>query len=180
MPTHLNLRYQEIEDLWPGVERFQALAKAYGIDDIFQDGGGKLLQILIAVGLDNAPGRLGPDALDRIGNEYEIKTLDLDKGVLGFSTNHHVKQATIDGYRQRQWVFAMYRGIMLHEAYIVKADDLNLYFMAWEMKLLSKEHLNNPKIPAKFVRKVGQVAYLKNVVPAYMEGKAPMVSTDDD
>jgi hypothetical protein len=169
MPTHLNLRYQEIETLWPGVERLQALADQYGIYDIFQDAGGKMLQLAIACGLDVVPGRTGPDAQDRIGNQYEVKTVDLTNNPRGFTTSHHVTSATIQRYRSRRWVFAMYDRITLREAYLVEAVNLEPVFQNWEVSLMHVNHLNNPKIPIDFVRKFGTTMYMKDVAPPWVK-----------
>lgn len=165
MPTHLNLRYAEIEELMPGIQRFQKLAEHYGVTDIFQDAGGKMVQLAVATGLDLMPGRLGPDASDRIGNIYEIKTTDLDKTQSGWSTNHHVTKTTLQGYKQRRWVFATYRGIILYEAYLMLPEQLKPLFAQWERVLKTKNHINNPKIGLRFVRENGRVMYMKDVAP---------------
>ncbi|UVD36521.1 restriction endonuclease [Rhodobacter phage RcXuper] len=167
MPTHLNLRYQEIENLWPGIEQVQRLADQYNIPDIFQDAGGKMLQLAVACGLDIIPGRTGPDACDRVGNLYEIKTVDLTGKPRGFTTNHHLTDKTILRYRTRRWVFAMYDRITLMEAYLVEAVDLEPVFQNWEQTLKTKDHINNPKIPIDYVRSVGTTMYLKDVPPPW-------------
>lgn len=174
MPTHMNLRYAEIESLWPGVARYQELAEHYGVPDIFSDNGGKVAQLAIAVGLDIVPGRRGPDARDRIGNEYELKTLDLARNVKGFSTNHHLNTAAIARYRTRRFVFATYEGITLQEAYMVMPEDMEPVFSRWEFTLQSRDHINNPKIPLDYVRDVGEIMYLKDVAPQWMENKTPL------
>jgi hypothetical protein len=38
--------YARLLEIWPAVQEYQALATQHGIDDIFQDNGGKLLQVL--------------------------------------------------------------------------------------------------------------------------------------
>lgn len=167
MPTHINLRYQELDDIWPEVERLQNLADAYGIKDIFQDAGGKMLQLVIACGLDIVVGRTGPDAMDRIGNFYEIKTIDLAGKATGFSTNHHLNHDTIARFRNRRFVFAIYDRITLMEAYLVEAIDLEPLFERWTQVLDTKDHINNPKIPVDWVREVGTTMYLKDVPPAW-------------
>lgn len=167
MPTHLNLRQEEILDLWPHIEKYQEIAAQYGINDIFQDAGGKMLQLAVAVGLDMSKDRMGPDAFDRIGNEYEVKTTDLNKKGNGFSTNHHLTHSTIDRYSSRRWVFAMYRGITLIEAYLVEPEALQPYYDKWALVLKSKSHINNPKISADYVRDVGRVMYMKDVPPPW-------------
>lgn len=173
MPTHLNLRYAEIEELWPGIVKFQKLASQYGITDIFSDNGGKVAQLAIAVGLDIVPGRTGADATDRMGNDYELKTIDLNKSARGFTTNHHLNEHTINKYRTRRFVFAMYEGITLIEAYLVLPRDMEPLYERWEAALTNKDHLNNPKVPIDYVREVGTVMYLKDVAPPWMEGKRP-------
>jgi len=172
MPTHLNLRYAEIESVWPGVEALQDLADQYGIPDVFQDAGGKMLQLAVATGLDLIPGRTGPDARDRMGNLYEVKTVDLsNKTKGGFTTNHHLTRDTISRYRSRRWVFAIYERITLMEAYLVEATDLDPIFRKWEFDLRSKDHINNPKISSEYIREVGTVMYMKDVAPAWMPEK---------
>ena len=80
-----NLREAELAQHWPSIQALQSLAEHYGIKDIFQDAGGKMLQIAIRVGVDLSPERNGPDATDRLGNEYEIKTTDISRTKSGFS-----------------------------------------------------------------------------------------------
>lgn len=179
MPTHLNLRYAEIESLWPGAVALQELADQYGIKDIFQDAGGKLLQLVIATGLDIVPGRTGPDAKDRMGNTYEVKTIDLSGKTKGFSTNHHVTRDTIEKYRSRRWVFAMYDRITLMEAYLVEPVHIEPIFRQWETSLTFSDHLNNPKIPVDTVRQHGTVMYLKDVPPAWAVGSSAVVTQTD-
>lgn len=168
MPTHLNLRYQEIETLWPGIEAVQQLADQYNIPDIFQDAGGKMLQLAVACGLDIVPGRTGADARDRVGNQYEVKTVDLTNKPRGFTTSHHLTHKTILRYRTRRWIFAMYDRITLKEAYLVEAVDLEPVFQNWEMTLKTVDHINNPKIPLDFVRNIGTTMYLKDVPPPWV------------
>jgi len=177
MPTHLNMRYAEIESLWPGIQAFQALADQYGVPDIFADNGGKVVQLAVATGLDIVPGRMGADYADRMGNEYEVKTVNTAKNVRGFTTNHHLTKKTIGNYRTRRWVFAMYDNITLDEAYLVESIEMESIFMKWELALGGKrDHLNNPKIPIDFVRQVGTVMYMKDVAPAWISGKKMAVA----
>lgn len=172
MPTHLNMRYAEIEALWPGIQAFQNLASQYGVSDIFSDNGGKVVQLAVATGLDISPGRMGADYTDRMGNTYEVKTINTSKKVRGFSTNHHLTKKTVAHYRQRRWVFAMYDDITLVETYLVEAADMEPIFMKWEAALGgTRDHLNNPKIPMDFVREAGTVMYMKDVAPEWIKDK---------
>lgn len=65
-----------LQSAFEGIQEMQQLANEYGITDIFQDNGGKVLQVLILLGLRISPGREGNDAIDAKGNEYELKTIN--------------------------------------------------------------------------------------------------------
>ena len=78
-----------LDKLFPSVREYQKLAQKHGINDIFQDNGGKLLQVVLTLGLTVLAGREGNDARDDAGNEYELKSvnIELQKQV---STHHHL------------------------------------------------------------------------------------------
>ena len=65
--------YEILKQLFPYIRDYQKLAETHGINDIFQDNGGKLLQVLLILNLEVLPGREGNDARDAQGNEYELK-----------------------------------------------------------------------------------------------------------
>jgi len=92
----------ELEKLWPAIQRYQDLATRHGIDDIFQDNGGKLLQVLLLLGLTDIPGREGNDAVDKEGNEYELKSVNINL-TRSFSTHHHMNPVIIAKYRKVDW-----------------------------------------------------------------------------
>ncbi len=155
-----NADQQLFEELFPKIREFQALASRYGINDVFQDNGGKLLQVLLALELDNLPGRQGNDAKNIHGDEFELKSTNIAVTRQGFSTHHHLNQGIIDKYRKVSWFFAIYHGIELKLIYKLTPDILEPYFLKWEVqcKELGRE-LNNPKIPIWFVQKFGQLYY---------------------
>jgi len=140
----------------PALRRYQQLATKHGIGDIFQDNGGKLLQIILITGLKVLPGREGNDAIDAHGRECELKSVNRSL-TRSFSTHHHLNPAIIGKYRQVDWYFAVYEGIELICLYKVLARDLEPYFSAWEKKWKQSggKDINNPKIPLKFVEQVG-------------------------
>ena len=80
-----------LRELRPSIRRYQELATRHGIDDIFQDNGGKILQALLLLGLTNIPGREGNDAVDNSGDEYEMKSVNINL-TRSFSTHHHALQ----------------------------------------------------------------------------------------
>lgn len=49
--------FQKLLAIWPAIETYQALATQHGIDDIFQDNGGKILQVLLLLDMKILPGR---------------------------------------------------------------------------------------------------------------------------
>lgn len=146
--------------LQPYLQQLQDLANEQGINDIFQDNGGKLLQVLLLTGLKNIPGREGNDAKDEEGNEYELKSVNtlLTKS---FSTHHHLNLVILAKYRQVDWIFAVYEGINLIAIYRLSPKDLEPYYTAWEEKWHSsgKKDINNPKISLKFVEEHGRMIF---------------------
>jgi hypothetical protein len=149
----------------------QDLAEKYGIGDIFQDNGGKVLQTLILLGLKIVPGREGNDALDDEGNEYELKTLNVSLGKSrGVTTHHHLNLAILAKYRAvYAWYIALYEGIILQEIYRLTPLELEPIFSTWEARILSGgpgASLNNPKIPIRFVRENGTRVYPTSELPS--------------
>ncbi len=152
-------RIEVLEQLWGNLHDLSLLAKDYGIDDIFQDNGAKVLQQLILLNMDILPGREGNDAISESGTEWEMKSINLETSATGFSTNHHTTYDIITKYRQVPWSFAIYYGIHLSEIYVMTPDMLEPLYTHWEEKLSTMAHLNNPKIPVKFVRENGIQVY---------------------
>ena len=146
--------------LWPAVQEYQRLASRHGIEDIFQDNGGKLLQALILLDLVNIPGREGNDARDEEGNEYELKTVN-SKLTRSFSTHHHLNPVILAKYRSvAAWFFSVYEHIELKKIYKLTPDQLQPYFQNWEDKWKrDRKDINNPKIPLKFVESHGELVY---------------------
>ena len=103
-------RAKAFNEIYPSILKLQQLAEKHGINDIFQDNGGKLLQVLLLTGLEVLPGREGNDAKDAQGNEYELKSVNILL-TKSFSTHHHMNPIIIEKYRQVDWIFAVYEGI---------------------------------------------------------------------
>jgi hypothetical protein len=151
--------WQRLVTLMPAIRQFQKLAREHGIEDVFQDNGGKILQMLLALNLQGIPGREGNDAIDAEGREYELKSVNIWL-TSSFSTNHHVNVPIIQKYRQVQWVFAIYEGIEMRRAYAMSPDKLEPYFASWEAKWIeTKKDINNPKVPIAFVMEHGEIVY---------------------
>jgi len=153
--------YDQYRYLMPYVDQFQKLAETNGVDDIFQDNGGKLLQVLLITGLKNLDGREGNDAVDTDGNEYELKSVNI-KLTKGFSTHHHLNPTIIEKYRKVDWIFAVYENIKIKEIYQLTPKDLEFYYDKWFKKWHDDggKDINNPKIPIKYVRANGKCIYL--------------------
>ena len=149
-----------MDRLFPAIREYQALAPRHGIGDIFQDNGGKLLQIALVTGLRLLRSREGNDAVDEDGREYELKSLNLLL-TRSFSTHHHMNPTIIAKYRQVPWVFAVYRDIALQTVYLLEPADLEFYFTKWEQKWHTDggKDINNPKIPIKYVMAHGTMIH---------------------
>lgn len=149
-----------LDRLFPHILEYQTLASKHGIGDIFQDNGGKLLQLLLITGLKIKPGREGNDARDDDGNEYEIKTINILL-TKGFSTHHHMNPTIINKYRKVDWFFAIYEGIQLISIYRMTPKDMEPFYSKWEEKWHAdgNKDINNPKIPATFVEESGKLVY---------------------
>jgi transcriptional regulator with XRE-family HTH domain len=144
----------------PALRRYQQLATKHGIGDIFQDNGGKLLQIILITGLKVLPGREGNDAVDANGKECELKSVNRSL-TKSFSTHHHLNPTIVSKYRKVDWYFAVYEGIELIALYKVAAKQLEPYFSTWEKKWEDSggKDINNPKIPLRYVETVGKKIY---------------------
>ena len=152
--------YENLTALFPHIREYQKLADKHGIDDIFQDNGGKILQVLLLLNLRQLPGREGNDAIDEEGNEYELKSVNIYK-TKNFSTHHHMNPVIIEKYRTVDWIFAVYKGIEIQEVYRLTPKDLEFYYKKWETKWHDDggKDINNPKIPLKYVQEHGHLLY---------------------
>lgn len=153
-----------LKAIWPFIIKYQELATKNGINDIFQDNGGKLLQVLLTLDLKVLEGREGNDAVDSEGQEYELKSLNIEL-VKGFSTHHHMNPVIIAKYRKVPWIFAIYRNIELEAIYRLEPADLEDMYVKWEEKWYKDggKDINNPKIPLRYVMEKGTL--ISGVVP---------------
>ena len=154
----------KLNKLFPYIRQYQKLAREVAnIEDIFQDNGGKLLQVLLVTNLQNlTDSREGNDAKDTNGLEYELKSVNIQL-TKSFSTNHHLNQKIIDKYRKVDWVFAVYDDIELLEIYLMTPDMLEPYYKKWENQYKKNgKDINNPKIPLKFIRENGILVFEHN------------------
>ncbi len=149
----------EFERLFPAIRQFQSMASRHGIDDIFQDNGGKLLQALLVLELRRLDRREGNDAVDDEGREYELKTVNI-RLTQSFSTHHHLNPEILRKYRSAvAWFFSIYEDIELRRIYRMAPDQLEPYFGKWEARWEPGRDLNNPKIPVSFVERMGTLVY---------------------
>lgn len=152
-----------LDNLFPYIQRYQELALKHGINDIFQDNGGKILQVLLVTGLEVLSGREGNDAKDADGNEYELKSVNIAL-TKSFSTHHHINPRIIAKYRQVDWIFAIYSEINLVSIYKLTPHDLECFYIKWSDKWHESggKDINNPKIPVKYVMEHGKLLYSDN------------------
>jgi transcriptional regulator with XRE-family HTH domain len=167
-PAEQRERYlKRLQEGLENIRALQQLANEYDIPDIFQDNGGKVLQLLVLLGLKQSKGHEGNDAVDEQGNEYELKTINLALNPrAGITTHHHLTKEIIEKYRTVTWYFGLYEGIELIEIWKVHPSWLEELFTAWE-KWIDDHHgqpCNNPKIPLRYVRK-GERVYRNPAKP---------------
>lgn len=153
----------ELDRLFPHVREYQELARKHGIGDIFQDNGGKLLQIAMMTGLKLLTSREGNDAIDENGVEYELKSVNILL-TKSFSTHHHMNPTIIAKYRKVPWVFAVYEAIELKALYLLSPAQMETFYARWEAKwhVDGGKDINNPKIPLTYVTETGKLIYLAN------------------
>ena len=165
---------KELERLFPSIRRYQKLASRHGINDIFQDNGGKLLQVLLLLGLKVIQSREGNDAKDQDGNEYELKSVNIEL-TKSFSTHHHMNPVIIKKYRKVDWIFAVYRNIEIQAIYRLTPKELEPFYKTWESKWHADggKDINNPKVPLTYVVKNGELLY--GTHPALPSSKKKLV-----
>jgi hypothetical protein len=146
--------------LFPAIRKYQELANKHGIEDIFQDNGGKILQICLVLGLTVHRSREGNDARDATGKEYELKSVNL-KRTNQFTTHHHMNPVIIAKYRKVDWIFATYEGIELKNIYLLTPQAMETFYKKWETKWHSDggKDINNPKVPLSYVEQHGKALY---------------------
>lgn len=151
---------QLLDALFPYIRQYQALAEKHGINDIFQDNGGKLLQVILTTSLEVLPGREGNDARDAAGNEYELKSVNTSL-TKSFSTHHHMNPVIITKYRKVDWVFAVYQGIELQQIFLLTPVQMEPFYAKWEKKWHNDggKDINNPKIPLTYVQNNGTLIF---------------------
>lgn len=162
----------KLNRLLPAIREYQQLAQKYNINDIFQDNGGKYLQIFMLLGLQSDGSREGNDAKDRYGNEYEIKTLNVDLQ-RSFSTHHHLNPTIISKYRQVDWLFVPFKGIEIQAIYKLSPEKMEYFYRRWEEKWHSSggKDINNPKIPLNYVMQNGDLIWLPNGITEFVLDK---------
>ena len=147
----------------------QAAASLRGIHNVFDDGGYKELLMLSLFNLRKLD-REGDDAEDAAGRRYEMKTVarvsssGKRKRSLSVTTEHTLTQPNIDRYRATfLWIVAVFDQAQPEVIYEIPPSKLEPYFAQWETQLARQgqpaggapNHMNNPKIPLKFIAKHG-------------------------
>jgi Restriction endonuclease PvuII len=149
MKSHADAKL--LKELFPAVREYQNLAMKHGIPDIFQDNGGKILQVCLILGLKVLTPREGNDAIDEEGNEYELKTVNLLR-TDQFTTHHHLNP---------DWIFTTYEAIELKEIFLLKPAAMEYWYQRWHTKWHADggKDINNPKVPLRYVRTHGELLY---------------------
>ena len=149
--------------------KLQEAASLRSIHNVFDDGGYKELLMLSLFNLRKLD-RGGDDAEDGEGRRYEMKTVarvsssGKRKESLGITTEHTLTLTNIARYRATfLWIVAVFNQSRPEVIYEIPPAKLEYYFAKWEAKLgeqgqvdgAAPNHMNNPKIPLKFVAEHG-------------------------
>jgi Restriction endonuclease PvuII len=169
--------FSEMQQALLHVQKLQEIALRHGINDVFQDNGGRIIQIILALNLAVLPGRTGNDAADSSDEQYELKSICIPGGG-GFSTNHHLNRPIIAKYRRVSWIFAFFKGYTMVEIYRVRPKMMEPMYAKWLSELSGRDHLNNPKVPVKFVKDNGEQVWFLN--ESYRDSQLKFWSVDPD
>ncbi|MFR5684570.1 MAG: restriction endonuclease, partial [Clostridia bacterium] len=66
-----------LEKLWENLHELADMCKEYGIQDMLQDNGLKVMQQLVYLNMDFLPGREGNDSISNSGTEWEMKSVNI-------------------------------------------------------------------------------------------------------
>jgi len=153
--------FEEMQEALEHLSKFQAIASKHGVHDVFQDNGGRIIQIILALNLKVLPGRTGNDAVDSDLNQYELKSICVPGGG-GFSTSHHLNSKTIEKLKGVSWIFAFFKGNTMVQIYKVPPNKMDKVYRKWVNELKFKDHLNNPKVSIEFVKTNGSQVWFLN------------------
>jgi hypothetical protein len=153
--------FDEMQNALDHLAKFQAIASKHGVHDVFQDNGGRIIQIILALNLKVLPGRTGNDAVDCEMNQYELKSICVP-GCGGFSTSHHLNLKTIEKLKGVSWIFAFFKGNTMFQIYKVSPNKMEKVYSKWINDLRFKDHLNNPKVSIEFVKTNGVQVWFLN------------------
>lgn len=145
-----------------GLRDFQTLASKYGIDDVFQDNGGKTLQITIHMGLKILPGIHGSDAVDDYGNNYEIKTFNDSKQELAYRKKIPICRLShniLKRYRSCRWLIGVFDNIYLKELYYLHPKLLEPFFSKWQIILDENKPYEGRTIQLRFIKQHGTLVW---------------------
>lgn len=146
---------QRLHTAFASLQDLQQLAAQYGIADVFLTNGGKLLQVLMLLGLRLAPEYGGHTALDGAGNRYEVRVISHPGGrLMSLPAAERVDQARLDAYRAvAAWYVAIYIGANLSELYQVEPTLLAPLMEKWTQDVARRGVVKNPMIPLKLIRR---------------------------
>jgi Restriction endonuclease PvuII len=149
-----------LKDTQYHVGELQKRAAPYGILDIASDNNIKTLQIYETVEiLRSFKSRMGNDAYDPAGNEYELKTLDVDGKYI--RTSHGLTVDIIERYRGAHWLVGRFDSNKLIELYYCCPKEFEDFFQKCETKLneTKKDSLNDPPITFKTIQTYGTLIF---------------------
>ena len=70
-------KIKRLENLWANLHELEEMCREYGIEDMLQDNGLKVMQQLVYLNMDFLPGREGNDSVSASGTEWEMKSVNI-------------------------------------------------------------------------------------------------------
>lgn len=170
--TALSVNTDSLAPIDQAAVQLQTLAKEYGIDNVFADGGFGTLTLLAAFGLRAVPGKLGHDAVHPDGRRFELKTVNIldsngeRKNSLSVSTRTPLTLANLETLRTvDEWIVGVFCGTTPLYAYQFPTGILAAWFTEQETKIRAHgAPLNNPHIPFKVI--AGNASATRHVLNA--------------
>lgn len=153
--------------------QLDTMARAAGIQNVFDDNGYKTLFLVNLLGIKVLK-RDGDDAVDQWGRTYELTTVNRVSAAgvrkrdseLNVTTEHTMTLANLVRYRKVEaWIIAVFDGPMPECVYVVSPVAPEPLFAAREALLRAVDpvtkrpvitHLNNRKIPRRIVVEKGR------------------------
>lgn len=159
-PTERAAQLDQLQTVVSGLAQLQDLAAQYGVVGSLAGTGGRLLQVLLLLGLRGVSADGGWTAADNAGATYQVRVLTHGGGrLVNVPLGEHIDGARLAAYRAASaWYVAIYRPAALHLIYRLEPALLASRLDCWGRVVEQGKSVPNPAIPMTLVRR-GEVVY---------------------